>query len=69
MTGRLLDYAAPVLRAARNHASLSQAEIAQRAGVSDATISRTQYLRCRGTPFCAAQNKGDRETGPKNLGS
>ena len=42
MTGRLLDYAAPVLRAARNHASLSQAEIAQRAGVSDATISRME---------------------------
>jgi predicted transcriptional regulator len=42
MTGRLLDYAAPVLRAARSQANLSQAEIAARAGVSDATISRME---------------------------
>ena len=42
MTARLLDYAAPVLRAARTEANLSQAEIAERAGVSDATISRME---------------------------
>jgi transcriptional regulator with XRE-family HTH domain len=42
VSGRLLDYAAPVLRAARIGAHLSQAEIAKRAGVSDATISRME---------------------------
>ena len=42
MTARLLDYAAPVLRAARIEAKLSQAEIAERAGVSHSTISRME---------------------------
>ncbi len=42
MTARLLDFAAPVLRAARIEANLSQAEIAERAGVSHATISRME---------------------------
>jgi transcriptional regulator with XRE-family HTH domain len=42
MSGRLLDYAAPVLRAARVEANLSQIEIAERAGVSAATISRME---------------------------
>jgi predicted transcriptional regulator len=42
VTGRLLDYAAPVLRAARTAANLSQAEMAERAGVSGATISRME---------------------------
>ena len=42
MSARLLDYAAPVLRAARIEANLSQAQIAQRAGVSNATISRME---------------------------
>jgi predicted transcriptional regulator len=39
---RLLDYAAPALRAAREGAGLSQAQIAERAGVSHATISRLE---------------------------
>jgi transcriptional regulator with XRE-family HTH domain len=42
VSARLLDYAAPVLRAARIEANLSQAQIAQRAGVSNATISRME---------------------------
>jgi transcriptional regulator with XRE-family HTH domain len=42
VTGRLLDYAAPVLRAARTAANVSQAEMAERAGVSGATISRME---------------------------
>ena len=42
MTARLLDYAAPVLRAARVEANLSQAELAERAGVSHSTISRME---------------------------
>ena len=42
MSGRLLDYAAPVLRAAREGAGLSQVQIAERAGVSHATISRLE---------------------------
>ena len=42
MTTRLLDYAAPVLRAVRIEANLTQAEIAKRAGVSHATISRME---------------------------
>jgi predicted transcriptional regulator len=42
VTARLLDYAAPVLRAVRIEANLTQAEIAKRAGVSDATISRME---------------------------
>ena len=42
MTARLLDYAAPVLRAARIEANLSQAELAERAGVSHSTISRLE---------------------------
>ena len=39
MSMRLLDYAAPVLRSAREGAELSQVQIAERAGVSHATIS------------------------------
>jgi transcriptional regulator with XRE-family HTH domain len=42
MSKRLLDYAAPALRAAREGADLSQAQIAERAGVSHATISRLE---------------------------
>ena len=42
MSLRLLDYAAPVLRAARERADLSQVQIAERAGVSHATISRLE---------------------------
>ena len=42
MTARLLDFAAPILRAARLEADLSQAELAERAGVSHATISRME---------------------------
>jgi transcriptional regulator with XRE-family HTH domain len=42
VAARLLDYAAPVLRAARIRADLSQVEIAKRAGVSHATISRME---------------------------
>ena len=40
MSLRLLDCAAPVLRAAREGGELSQVQIAERAGVSHATISR-----------------------------
>ena len=40
MSGRLLDYAGPVLRAARQRAGATQTEIADRAGSSTATISR-----------------------------
>ena len=42
MSKRLLDYAAPELRNARENADLSQAQIAERAGVSHATISRLE---------------------------
>lgn len=45
MTARLLDYAAPVLRAARIEARVSQAELAERAGVSHATISRLETAK------------------------
>ena len=45
MSLRLLDYAAPLLRAAREGADLSQAQIAERAGVSHATISRLETRR------------------------
>jgi transcriptional regulator with XRE-family HTH domain len=39
MAGRLLDYAGPVLRAAREHAGATQREVAERAGASTATVS------------------------------
>ena len=42
MTARLLDFAAPVLRAVRIERNLSQTELAKRAGVSSATISRME---------------------------
>ena len=42
MSMRLLDYAAPVLRSAREGAGLTQVQIAERAGVSHATISRLE---------------------------
>jgi predicted transcriptional regulator len=42
LSRRLLDYAAPVLRAARKGAGLSRIQIAARAGVSHATISRLE---------------------------
>ena len=45
MTGRLLDYAAPVLRAVRIEANLTQTELAERAGVSHATISRIETAK------------------------
>ena len=45
MSNHLLDYAAPVLRAAREGAELSQVQIAERAGVSHATISRLETRR------------------------
>ena len=40
MAGRLLDYAGPVLRAARKQAGATQREVAGRAGASTATVSR-----------------------------
>ena len=40
MAGRLLDYAGPVLRAARKQAGATQREVARRAGASTATVSR-----------------------------
>jgi transcriptional regulator with XRE-family HTH domain len=42
VTARMLDFAAPVLRAVRVGAKLSQIELAERAGVSHATISRME---------------------------
>jgi transcriptional regulator with XRE-family HTH domain len=42
MTGRLLDYAGPVLRAARERAGATQQEVAERAGASTATVSRLE---------------------------
>ena len=42
MTGRLLDYAGPVLRAARERAGATQREVAERAGASTATVSRLE---------------------------
>jgi transcriptional regulator with XRE-family HTH domain len=42
MAGRLLDYAGPVLRAARQGAGATQQEVAERAGASTATISRLE---------------------------
>ena len=39
MSGRLLHYAGPVLRAAREGAGATQREVAERAGVSPATLS------------------------------
>ena len=41
-TERLLDYAGPAFRAARLRAGVTQAELAKRAGVSNATISRIE---------------------------
>ncbi len=41
-TGRLLDYAGPVLRDAREDAGATQREIADRAGSSTATVSRLE---------------------------
>jgi transcriptional regulator with XRE-family HTH domain len=42
MTGRLLDYAGPVLRAARERAGATQREVAERGGASTATVSRLE---------------------------
>jgi transcriptional regulator with XRE-family HTH domain len=42
MAGRLLHYAGPVLRAAREHSGATQREVAERAGVSTATVSRLE---------------------------
>ena len=42
MPGRLLHYAGPVLRAAREHAGVTQREVAERAGSSTATVSRLE---------------------------
>jgi transcriptional regulator with XRE-family HTH domain len=42
MTGRLLDYAGPVLRGARERAGATQREVAERAGSSTATVSRLE---------------------------
>jgi transcriptional regulator with XRE-family HTH domain len=42
MAGRLLDYAGPVLRAARERAGATQREVAERAGTSTATVSRLE---------------------------
>ena len=42
MAGRLLHYAGPVLRAAREHAGATQREVAERAGASTATVSRLE---------------------------
>ena len=42
MAGRLLHYAGPVLREARECAGATQREIAERAGASTATVSRLE---------------------------
>ena len=42
MTGRMLDYAGPVLRAARERVGATQREVAVRAGASTATVSRLE---------------------------
>jgi transcriptional regulator with XRE-family HTH domain len=42
MPGRLLHYAGPVLRAARERAGATQRQVAERAGSSTATISRLE---------------------------
>jgi transcriptional regulator with XRE-family HTH domain len=42
MAGRLLHYAGPVLRAARERAGVTQREVADRAGSSTATVSRLE---------------------------
>jgi transcriptional regulator with XRE-family HTH domain len=42
MAGRLLDYAGPVLRAARERSGATQREVADRAGASTATVSRLE---------------------------
>jgi transcriptional regulator with XRE-family HTH domain len=42
MPGRLLDYAGPVLRAARERAGATQRDVAERAGASTATVSRLE---------------------------
>ena len=42
MTGRLLDYAGPVLRDARERAGATQREVAERAVASTATVSRLE---------------------------
>jgi transcriptional regulator with XRE-family HTH domain len=42
MTGRLLPYAGPVLRASRERVGVTQQEIAERAGASTATVSRLE---------------------------
>jgi transcriptional regulator with XRE-family HTH domain len=42
MSHRLLDYAGPVLRTARERVGATQGEIADRAGSSTATISRLE---------------------------
>ena len=42
MADRLLHHAGPVLRAARECAGATQREIAERAGASDATVSRLE---------------------------
>ena len=42
MSGRLLHYAGPVLRAAREGAGATQREVADRAGSSTATVSRLE---------------------------
>jgi transcriptional regulator with XRE-family HTH domain len=45
MVARLLDYAGPVLRAARERAGATQREVAERAGASTATVSRLENSR------------------------
>lgn len=45
MPGRLLHYAGPVLRAAREGAGATQREVAERASASAATISRLENGR------------------------
>ena len=42
MSRRALDFAGPVLRAAREGAGVTQREVADRAGASNATISRLE---------------------------
>ena len=42
MADRLLHYAGPVLRAARERAGATQQQIAERAGASTATVSRLE---------------------------
>ena len=65
MSLRLLDYAAPVLRAAREGAELSQMQIAERAGgasiVADAVAVPVAAEQVAGTAVCRSRSEPQRE--------